>query len=271
MFLDKKGNGFLILGLSLSFFGLSVFLNQRLDKPSVYVSKQQLATNPREDFLTLVSFGNKRLISDAMWIHTLLESDEEKYEKKDLNDWMYLRFRTISELDPKFYENYLFGGIYLSIIKDDTSGAALIYEAGLKQFPIDYRLNYNAGFNYYFEMGDFERGFEKLVKLEHMEQTPMSIRFIINKLRLQQTNDYDAAMAFLQERLKDVKDGPLKDKITKDIYALKADHDLDCLNKNKQDCSRIDAYGEAYKKENFKWKAKREYLPYKIHLKAGTR
>lgn len=196
-----------------------------------------------------------------------MESDTDHYKLKDKNNWMYLRFNTIHELDPQFYENYLYGGLFLSIIKDDIEAGADIYEKGLKRYPDDYQLNYNAGFNYYFEMGDFEKGLEKLEKIQNNPAAPKGLIFIINKLRFEAGRDYDAALAFIQFSLQNTKDPVLVNKLSADLYALKAQRDLECLNEGKTDCDMRDAEGHYYRKEGDTWKSQRPFNPYKIHLK----
>ena len=89
----------------------------------------------------MFSMGQKRVLADLIWIATLLESDVEHYKSDDLNSWMYLRFKTLFELDPSFLTGYRFAGKYLSIVKDDLEGAKEIFEQGLANYPQDYQLN----------------------------------------------------------------------------------------------------------------------------------
>lgn len=267
MFKKKYGNNYFILISAILFYSIALLLHNHTSKPAITVEKQDSAINLRQDFLKFVSFGNKRLIADLLWIQTLLESDLVKYEKRDLNSWMYLRFRSISELDPKFYENYLYGGMLLSIVKDDLEGAADMYERGLMLYPNDYKLNYNAGFNYYFEMGDFEKGLHLLNKVEGHPNAPASLKFIINKLRFEESQDFEAAMDFLKFNLANTKDPVLEKKLRADLYALKAERDLDCLNSNGENCERMDSEGDRYLYRDGKWVSQQSFKPYRIHKK----
>lgn len=266
MFYKKVGNNYLLI-LALSFFGVSLYIHKNNPKPQIQIPKQESAKNIHQDFLRFIAIGNKRLISNLLWIQTLLESDQDKYQPRDFSNWMYLRFKNISELEPKFYENYLWGGMYLSIIKDDIEGAADIYERGLKYYPNDYRLNFNAGFNYYFEMGDFKSGLSKLEKIENLNETPSAIKFIINKLRFSQSHDYESALKFLEFSYNNTKDDVLRKKLYGDIYALKAEKDLECLNSNKDNCSQTDLEGNRYLYKNLKWESPKKFKPYRVHLK----
>lgn len=264
--MSRKFNLYFIVIIALV-FGLTVAVHKSFEPPEINVSKQDSAKNINRDFLRLFSSGHKRILSSSFWIITLLEADDEKYRKKDGNSWMYHRFMSIADLEPEFYQNYLYGGMFLSIIKDDLSGAAELYERGLKQFPEDYRLNYNAGFNYYFEMGDFEKGLIRLEKILDHPRVPWRIKFLVNKLKFEVTNQYDTALDFLRHNLSLTQDEALKSKLKSDIYALKAERDLSCLNDRKENCERLDEDGNAYLLKNGKWISPKKFTPYKIYRK----
>src|SRR5690606_9895324 len=112
------------------------------------------------------------------------ESDLEHYKTKDLNSWMYLRFKSIIELDPKFLMAYQFGGQYLNIIKDDLEGSREIFEAGLRIFPNDYRLIRDAAFLYAFELEENQRAAELYERALTFSQAPIYFHSILSKLRL---------------------------------------------------------------------------------------
>lgn len=253
----------LLMGAVVSFF-VAVGFHSTYKRPELVVSKQESAININTLFLKMLSLGNKRLIADTLWIQTLIESDLETYQGDPFNNWMYLRFKNISELDPPFYENYLFGGQYLSIIKNDLQGAAEIMERGLKLYPDDYRLNFNQGFNYYFEMGDAEKGIFYLDKIKDHPKAPSILTSLVIKLRHQLSHDPAVTLRMLKEAYDQAEDQNLKNKLESDIYALKAEIDLTCLNSGKSSCERKDAYGETYRLENGQYKARREYRPYKL-------
>lgn len=261
--MSRKFNLYFALLIALV-FGFTLAVHKSFEPPAINVSKQDSARNINRDFLRLFSSGHKRILASSLWILTLLEADEEKYRKKDGNSWMYHRFMSIADLEPEFYQNYLYGGMFLSIIKDDLSGAAELYERGLKYYPDDYNLNYNSGFNYYFEMGDFEKGLTCLEKIVNNPRASWRIKFLVNKLKFEITNQYDTALEFLRHNLSLTKDVALKTKLKSDIYSLKAERDLTCLNENKTDCERIDEEGKPYLFKNGKWGSQKNYQPYKI-------
>ncbi|MFP5385493.1 MAG: tetratricopeptide repeat protein [Bacteriovoracia bacterium] len=271
MIRSKNDNNILILLLALALYGGALFIHKKFERPKIVVSKQDSAVNLSRGFLHIASLGNKRLFSSFIWVQTLLESDLEKYKGKDLNSWMYLRFKTIASLDPRFYENYLFGGMFLSIVKDDLEGAADIFESGLKYYPRDYKLNYNAGFNYYFEMGDFEKGLEKLQLIENHPDAPEPLASIVSKLKFETKQDFDSTLVLLKQRYDLAQSEGLKKKVASEIYAVKAERDLKCLNEGGNNCDRTDARGESYVYKNGTWVAIEDFKLYRIKRRANQK
>lgn len=255
----------ILLFIGIFFFIQAVSIHKNSTRPEIIISKQDSAFNLDITFLKLFSSGNQKLISNILWIQTLMESDLEKYAKNKYADWMYLRFLAIANLDPWFYQNYLYGGMYLSVVKDDLEGAAQIFNLGLEKYPDDYKLNYYQGFNYFFEMGDYEKGYQILKKLKTNPKTPFSLKFVINKLQFETSGNYDFAINYLKGAYNLTSDERVKKKIINDIYALSAERDLKCLNDQNSSCNKLDTFGLPYVKDSKgNWKAQKEYLPFKI-------
>jgi hypothetical protein len=256
---------FILLFIAACLFVCAGIIHNRSPRPTIILTKQDTAINFNQNILLFMNLGNKRLLADLFWIQTLLESDDDQYKKNDLNSWMYLRFLNISILDPLFYENYMYGGLYLSIVMDDVLGASEIFEKGLKYYPEDYKLNYYAGFNYYFEQGNFEKGAIYLERIKNHPSAPSFMKLIVEKLKFETTQNSEVALIFLKNEYSQTNDPTLKVKIESDIYALQADTDLQCLNSQNKNCNKLDAMGRPYINQSGLWKAQREYLPYKIH------
>ena len=248
-----------------------VYFAHKVDKanplPKLVVSKEQSAINLKSNYVNLLSFGHARLISSILWITTLIEGDLEHY-KGSGNSWMYHRFLTISMLEPKFYHNYVFGGQYLSIVKDDIFGADTIYSLGTRIYPDDFKLNYNAGFNAAFEIGDYKLALTYYNKIYDHPWTRLkypSLFPLINKLRIQvdqiplsETYDviYQTWSTSEDENIKNILGGYL--------YAIKAQIDLECLNSSRSSCSKLDFDGNSYMKINNDWVASKPWTIFKI-------
>jgi tetratricopeptide (TPR) repeat protein len=244
-------------------------LNNSFTKPVIEIRKQDSAINFNSDLLRIFSMGQKKLLTDILWISTLLESDEEHYNKKDLNSWIYLRFVSIFNLDPQFLNAYRFGGQYLSIVKDDLLGADIIFQKGLSHFPDDYDLNYHAAFLYGFELGQYEKAIKSYEKIVNHPRAPEFVSSIINKFRYSLNDDLPLTFKVVLETYKNTpEDSNIKTKLFHDLYAIKAEIDLDCLNNTKKDCSRIDFSQKPYiLLSDGTYKSAYEFKKYKMYIR----
>ena len=258
--------------IAVAALSLAYFISQKFEKPTLFITKQQSSFNLDNKFWSVFHLGQKRLVSSLYWVTTILESDHEHYKGKDLNSWMFLRFNTISILEPKFYETYAFGGPYLSIVKDDLNGASIIYDKGLEQYPDDYKLLRDAGFHYYFEVEDYKKARIIYNKLSHHPNTTPLIVSSLARLETENGNK-EFAYKILLGKYDEIKSKPnfLTAALERNLYALKAEIDLECLNKTKINCSLIDFEGNRYISNKGIYQAQKEWKPFRISGKNSTK
>lgn len=250
---------FILLGLSGAFL-----VSRSSEKPSLFITKQQSSFNIDNKFFSLFNLGQKRLYSSLLWIATILESDHDHYKGRDLNSWMYLRFLSISNLEPKFLKTYTFGGPYLSIIKDDLEGASVIYDKGLVLYPDEFDLLNSAAFHYQFEKIDHKKSYELYKKLNTFSNISPNLVSQYARLESEQGNlsTAFALLTNLYEQQHD-KDTFLAKKIRNFLYAIKTETDLKCLNGNQKNCLTKDLNGEPYIKKDGVYSAATPWEPYK--------
>jgi len=230
--------------------------------PRFFVSKQERAINIKSFVLEKFNIGYRRLISSILWIGTILESDHEHYNKRDLNSWMFLRFQTLMILEPEFLPIYTFGGPYLSIIKDDLPGASYIYDQGLKIHPNDYELLKNSGFHYYFEVRDIEKAKPIYKKLKSFKNLPLSIATTISRIEADEGYLEDALIVLNELASKYDQDSFFGKKILVYKNAIQTEIDLNCLNSKKSNCNTKNLYGLPYIKQNNQYISS---IPWKNH------
>ena len=85
--ISNKDLGLLALGLFC--FLVAGIIHHNVKKPLITLNKQDTAINVNKDILIFMSAGNKRLLADALWIQTLLESDIDHYSKSDMKNWIW--------------------------------------------------------------------------------------------------------------------------------------------------------------------------------------
>ncbi|MCR9205176.1 MAG: hypothetical protein NXH75_11395, partial [Halobacteriovoraceae bacterium] len=181
-----------------------------------------------------------------------------------LNSWMFLRLKLITTLDPYFYVAYLYGGIYLSIVKDDLIGASYIYEKGLEVFPNDYDLNFNAAFHFYYEVGDYPRAITSLEKASLNPKAPPYFTRLLSRLKAEEGNVQDAYI-IIKSLYEDSPDGSeIKKKHEKNLFLLKTELDLDCLNEGKKNCPHLNPNGIPYIRKGNRWESPEKWTPYRV-------
>lgn len=248
------------------------FTRQRVEYPPIKLTPQETTVHFEELFIKALSMGQQRLLSSLLWSETLLKADIKHYDKEDLNNWMFHRLKLITTLDPFFYQAYLYGGIYLSIIKDDDIGAEYIYRKGLEVYPEDLYLNLNGAFHYQYELGDIETAIKLLKKIVDHPRAPRHIPKLLARLQSEGGNLEDAFLTVNSIMESAPENSPFKESLRKNLYSIKAEFDLNCLNKLKKDlknCSSVDYYGQPYVRKNDRWFAVREWKPFRVKKKEG--
>lgn len=251
----------------VSLFGMAGILNHFNPKPVFTLSKQESAINFNSKILKLFNLGEQRLIVSILWIKTLIESDEEQFKKNETynSSWMYLRFDTMTSLDPYFLQAYQFGGQYLSIIKDDDEGALKIFLKGINIYPNDYLLNYNLGFHYYFELNEIDNAIIYFSKIKNYKEAPDFINSLVARMKAE-SGDLETALKLINENYKKTPPGsPLRKHLEESLYSINAEIDLNCLNQMKSNCNRNDIYGNSYLKNiRGDYFAPVKYKPFRI-------
>ncbi len=252
---------------------LAVFsksIDVRNPYPKLVLSKEQSSINFKSEYINLLSLGHSRLISSLLWITTLLESDIEHY-KGNGNSWMYHRFMSIAKIDPYFYDNYIIGGQYLSIIKDDTHGANDLYSLGIRFFPNDFWLYFHAGFNATFELKNKELGLEyysHIIDHPNIQTYSPSLITLYRKLLFDKGElSKDEIFDQLELVLNTTTNETLIHKLKFDLYCIKTEKDLNCLNNKKSNCDYIDYFGKKYIFKEGNWYAYYDWKIYQLNKK----
>ncbi len=210
---------FLFLLLAVGFL-FTNYVNEYLVLPPLSVKSEESKLKI-SDKISYFNFGHRRLMLALLWIKTLLDADIEHYQKRDLGNWLYLRFRALLELDPLFLEAYQYGGLYLSVIKDDIKGATEIYNLGLAKFPNDDVLNFNAGIHFLKEEKDLARALLLLQRVVNAELCPPHIPLLIARIMLKLGKPKDEVIRYLEELLKISNNEFRSNNIQKKIHELK--------------------------------------------------
>ncbi len=264
MNISKFFKQYYLIFCALFFLSISLFISNQITRPIVFVSRQDSSINLNNQLISFFHLGQKRLISSLLWVSTILESDHQHYKNHDLNSWMFLRFKTMSDLEPKFYENYIFGGTYLSIIKDDLEGASFLYNKALLEYPNDFDLLKNAAFHFYFEVGDLKTAYPIYRALKTHPNATLGMTNALARIEGLHGN-LEIAFQLLKDQLDKIPDQSsfFAVKIKENLYSLKAEMDLSCLNEHRENCNFFDFYGEKYLLNNSTYSAQTKWAPFR--------
>ena len=256
-----------LYSIALVLLFIVTLIQQRyLEKPTIEVSAEKTSIKLDPDIVRITSASQKRFLSKLLWVKTLIGSDTEKVNKSK-SSWMFFNFKSIHFLDPYFLSNYIFGGLYLSVVKDDLFGASYLYDKGTEIYPDHFHLNYYGGIHYLFEIGDKEKALKYLNRIKNHPKVPPYFESLLARLHAE-SNDLRVSYNLLSNALKNKNlTTILRDKFKKSLYSIKAEFDLTCLNdpKPKRKCSPTDYKGNQYIKINGKFKAQEEWTPFRIN------
>jgi tetratricopeptide (TPR) repeat protein len=261
---NNSNKTLLIVTFLLFAYIANFFMVRDLIKPGFQIGPQETTVHFDENLVKALSFGQYRLTSSILWAETLLRSDIKRYDENDLNNWMFHRLNLITTLDPYFYVSYLYGAVYLSIIKDDLRGASTIYEKGLRIFPDDFDLNYNAAFHYYFEMGDYQKASQKLSKIIDHPRSSEHLKRIYSRVKAERGNLEDAFEMIKGLYEKSPEGSAIKERYGKSLFQIKTELDLKCLNNGESNCSRVNIHGRPYIIQDGRWQSPEEWKPFRV-------
>ncbi|MGZ6480603.1 MAG: hypothetical protein ACXWQE_14930, partial [Bdellovibrionales bacterium] len=161
--------------LALAFIILAAFPAQIwLSQGKLSEEKKYLVPPPQS--IEHFTFGFGPSIADSLWLRWVQDSDTcqsygEYKERPALPSedsknflknprhkvcdysWGFQMLDAISKIQPRFKEVYSMGLIILAVMVEDYKGSTILYNRGLKEFPDDWRLNYQAAFHF---LGDEE-------------------------------------------------------------------------------------------------------------------
>lgn len=101
------------------------------------------------------SFGMKEQMADTLWVRALQDFGycEQPLAKQvcRANSWVFRMLDLITDLAPKFRMPYATGGLTLSIVVNDQSGASVIFDKGVAAFPSDWPILSRAAYHALYE------------------------------------------------------------------------------------------------------------------------
>lgn len=165
------GNGFLALGacalLLLGAGALQGVMKERLARPPV----DELLYYPSGLLVRQASLGYETAAADVAWLRGI-----QYYGEHRLTDQKYELIghvmSIVTDLDPRFLQPYIFGGLVLAQeLKRTDEGLALL-EKGMRANPDSWLLAFEAGFIHYVCRHDYEAAARYFVRASRLPGHP---------------------------------------------------------------------------------------------------
>jgi len=241
----------------LLMFAIPQIQNNIVSTSKLKQEKIDNSFNIDSNLALVASVGQQRALAAFIWTFTLLAGDIEHHSDSSKLSWMYYKFDNISKLDPYFYKNYLDGGLYLSVIKDDVLGAEKIYNKGLEIYPNDFWLNFYDGFNKYYELNKPDEAIKRFEKIIFHPITRKNFSYISSltaRMKSQQGSVEESYKLIEALYLREDKEN-LKLRYFNMLNSLRIELDLNCLNLQTSAilCNRVDLSGNRYQYRSGQW------------------
>jgi len=141
----------------------------------------QLAYLPSGEYLRMASLGYRELVADLLWLQAIQVMGERKLSIED-GQWLYDAVDRITTIDPKFVRAYEAGSHALCILVVLPEESNRLLEKGMRHNPLEWKLPFLLGINYYFEMGDDEKAAEAMARASRLPGAPETLVRLAAKL-----------------------------------------------------------------------------------------
>ena len=142
---------------------------------------QQLIYLPNGEYLRMASLGYRELAADLLWLQVIQVMGERKISE-EAGHWLYRALDVITTLDPKFVRAYEAGSLALCTLVVLPEESNRLLEKGIQHNPLEWKLPFLLGINYYFEFADDAKSAESMAKAAHLPGAPDLIARLAAKL-----------------------------------------------------------------------------------------
>ena len=186
-------------------------------------------TMPSE-FLKPMSLEFKGVASDLLLVKfmTFIGARTDQLNNFSATDWDAVRdtLETITDLDPYYWDAYMFAQMFLTWDQTHYTDANNLLEKARQYIPDNYRIPYYIGLNYYNFGKDMEKGSQYMMAASRIEGCPPYIKTLAARLAAY-SSDYERGIIFLNEMLKQTKSPEVAEQYKLRMELLERMQDID--------------------------------------------
>ncbi|MBN2809083.1 MAG: hypothetical protein JXR80_06285 [Deltaproteobacteria bacterium] len=193
----------------LAAVGLSYSLQTRFKNP---LRDDLRLEPPTSQALAYLSLDHRGFLADILFIRAIQHAGSLLWKPLNFSldsPWKYALMERVTELDPLYYNAYLFSGMGLIQDFDDILLARPILERGLKNFPESWELPFWLGYDFYLYQNDYATASRYLLMAAEKPNAPRSFFALLLKT-LNQQGAYHQAQALMSKMAASQPAGSLK-------------------------------------------------------------
>lgn len=214
--------------------------------------REELNMIPPPPNIAKWTFGYNETAADSLWLrviqdfsvcenakdgvaHATAEASaaSDAIKSKCSRGWVFKMLDAITDLAPNWKMPYSLGAIMLSVVVDDRVGATMIFDKGLKQFPMDYNLNYRAAYHYMWEEKAPEKAAPLLLRAAQVGGA--SWLYALAGKMYSEAGQAELAKGVLENALQETKEGdPGRVRIEKRLSEIEAKIRKESLKKKQE-------------------------------------
>lgn len=147
----------------------------------------------------------KGLVANYLFLKVITNTGDELSRKKRITketvDYVVESVETITDLDSRFWDPYLFASLMLAWNFNAPEKANAILTKAEKNLPNDYRPSYFKGFNFYYFLKNNEKAAKYMIKASELPGSPSYLPYLATRLSVYSA-EHKAAAAFLEQMIK---------------------------------------------------------------------
>jgi len=192
----------LVASLALvAYWGIYNFVSAQrlafLDQAPIHYSIPSTFTAP-------ASLEFKGVVANYLFLKVMTNAGAELSRKekttRGMVDYIVESVETITDLDPRFWDPYLFSSLMLAWNFNEPEKANAILTKAENNLPDDYRPSYFKGFNYYYFLKDNEKAAEYMIKASKLPGSPAYLPYLATRLSVYSA-EHKTAAAFLEQMI----------------------------------------------------------------------
>lgn len=203
---------------------LYVFIQKDLaEKREIFLQQRYMDYTLPSKVSGIIAMEFKGIVSDFLFLKMSTFLGEKFMNREGLEgqhgDYIYNSVDVITDLDPWFWDAYLFSNTLLTWDFGQIDRANTLLFKARKYRSRDFKVPYHIGFNYFYFLRDNRNGAKYMMEAAKLPESPSFLATLAARLSMYQ-NEYMPAILFLEDILKKTRNPALAKQIETRLKTL---------------------------------------------------